>query len=191
MKSTLKAAGISLAASVMMSVSAHAVTLSNSGATAGSSPLTGFYENVAGGGLAVDGPANITFTYNGSGAGYNNAFLFDGSTLFTTYATSVGSTATGVATGSGLLAFSFLSNLIDPLANGAGSPNGYFMIAFQLVSATEANIFLNDNFPDFNFADMTINVKVSAVPLPAALPLLLAGLAGAAAVGRRRKKRTA
>ncbi len=182
--------GVTLIVSAAMAASAHAATFSNSGATPGINPFNAFYEDVPGTGLSISGPANLTFTYSGSSAGYNNAFLFNATQMFTTGGSAVGSTATGAASGAGLLSFSFLSNLIDPLANGSGSPDGFFMIAFQIVSATEANIFLNDNFPDFNFADMTINAKISAVPLPAALPLLAAAVLGAGAVSRR-KKRTA
>ncbi len=186
-------AGLFVVSTLAFSSMASAVTLSNSGATPGTIPnglVAGFFEDVAGGGLAIDGPAKVLFTYSGSAAAFNNVFLFNASTLFTTSGSIVGATANGVVTGAGLLNFSYLSNLVDPLANGQGSL-GPEMIAFQLVSATEANIFFNDNFPDFNFADMTINVKVSPVPLPGALPLLAAGLTGVCLMGRRRRRKSA
>jgi hypothetical protein len=65
-----------------------------------------------------------------------------------------------------------------------GPTNGYNCCGAAFATINSASAFVQDNFvTDTNFA-----FRVSAVPLPAALPLFAAGLGALGVVGRRRRK---
>ena len=198
MLNKFSAAIIGVASFITLSTAAQAVTFTTlgSGSTGliGSTGASGVFEDSPGAGLGVDGAGKLTFTFLGVEGGFNNQFFSNLNLLFTNHTTLLGATGTQLVSGPGLLSFAFNSNS-DPLtllANGSGTnSDAAEMIAFQLVNAHEANLFFDDNYGDKNFTDMSINVKlasVSSVPLPAALPLLAAGLAGIGVLGRKRRK---
>lgn len=148
------------------------------------------FANAVGSGLGVDGPANITFTYMGNDAGYDNTFEFVfGNTLFQNSLNLVGDSVTLLqGSADSLLDFSFLSNGATALANGAGA-FGNASIAIVLLSTTDALVLFNDDATvDADYDDMGIRMQLrpAEVPVPPAILLLLSGLAGLGVIGRRK-----
>ncbi len=108
---------------------------------------------------------------------------------------------------SGLLPFSFSSSGGGTATNGSNpdgsvepSPINFFVSITANPSATSGqslDLWLDDNGagPDDNHDDMMIRLSIdqgsiSTVPLPAALPLMISGLAGLGLIARRRKRET-
>lgn len=157
------------------------------------------------------GGATVTFTYLGSEAGFNNSFSFMGSPLFQTGGNQNAFNPLGFASqtvnnvASGLLNFLFSSPL-GTAANGSNPDDGLglgnvgpnFFVSFdngeQSTSGTSFVLWFDDNGAnnDDNHDDMAIRVSITngvvSVPVPAALPLMLVGLAGFGALRLRRKK---
>jgi hypothetical protein len=143
-------------------------------------------------GLYVDGPAKVTYTYLGKEAGFTNNLKFAAgdTTLFTTGVSDVGDTSGPFDILAGLLPFKLTSNSdADFVFNNAGATTN-MNIAYLLLSATSALVFLDDYGagPDSDFDDIGIRIDIAAVPLPAGLSLLAAGLGLLGWVGARKRR---
>ncbi len=155
--------------------------------------VTTFDSSTDGEGLKLLGTGSVTiqFEYLGSEAGNTNQ-AFEISTgsnfLFNNKTSSVGDTVNVVLTASGgFLPFSFTTS------GGGGqiAENGYIQdplaIAFsELVNNYSTIALFGDGAGDHDFDDMAI--RISVVPLPAALPLYGAGVALLGFLGWRRRK---
>jgi hypothetical protein len=153
--------------------------------------------------------ADLTFTYLGSEAGYNNEFWFGGVKLFETGGNqncfTLGCQATTIISdvASGLLDFYFTSpegvaangsNPDDGLGNVDVGPN--FFVSFDngehSTGGTSLVLWFDDNGAnnDDNHDDMAIRISiangVAEVPVPAAGFLLIGALGGLAALRRRK-----
>lgn len=162
----------------------------------------------------VGGPADIEVSYLGSEAGFVNEFWW-GNAL-TPFAKTTGIAGTGVwnAAGfvkqtftnvaSGALDFFFKSPLGSAINNGTnpdptiGQPGPNYFVSFAnefAGSGKEVILWFDDNGAgkDDNHDDMAIRIKIvsggslSAIPIPAALPLLLTGLFGLGLLRARRR----
>ncbi len=88
--------------------------------------------------------------------------------------------------------FSFLDGAGQFIFNGSGRSTTTISFAFYIVDSLYAYILLNDSFAgDADFDDMIVKANISAVPLPPAALFLMSGLAGIAALGKRRRKHIA
>lgn len=188
---TLSFTGFAEAATLSY-VGSNTVTLNNfdlSGSTGLTNGTKVFREKYAGQGLFLNGPANLTFTYLGSEAGHTNLFRIPSpSQVFKTKLNLVGDQAQLNNVSGGLLNFSFF-DLVACLGikNGEGSYDHKNAIGVFMESAMSAILLFNDLGNDKDYDDMAVRVQISAVPIPAALPLLATALAGMGYVARRRK----
>jgi opacity protein-like surface antigen len=145
-------------------------------------------------GLAVSGPAKITFTYLGFEAGNSNqaVSLGGGMGSFMNGVASVGDTISAVQAAAGLIEFIFQTlnvPFVSAIANhGIATPASKdFAIGYLIESATSAVVMFDDLFHgDRDFDDLGMRITVSPIPLPAGGLLLLGGL-GALAFARRRR----
>lgn len=142
-------------------------------------------------GLSLSSRARVTFTYLGYEAGIRNSAVAIGDTVFTTTGSNrsaFGAIWQGIM-GPGMLDFGFLSSggqggvANDGVVSG-NDPN--IRIGYARVSDSSYAVLFNDRGGDFDYDDIGMRIDVAAVPLPAALPLLL-GAVGALAALRRRK----
>jgi hypothetical protein len=165
--------------------------------------LAAFGGNLAfysgGASLTLSGPARVSFTRVGAESGYNNDFLVNGSVVlseagdfgngqnFLTYGNGA-SFETILATLSGTT-LQFDSRDASGVQNAAvgASPFGIFV---DKSKSKHTVLFLafddqiqND---DDNHDDFVVRMEVSAVPLPAAGWLLVAGLGGLVAMRKRK-----
>lgn len=161
-------------------------------------------------GLIIDGDATVKATFLGKEAGYTNQLNFvlgSGNVMTNLVApgTSITQVLTSVVQGS-FLPFKFQNLAAIPaedLINGSvpSATANLGSIAFRIVTQTEnfavILALLNDfGGPDADWDDMVIEFRAVRagfadpdVPLPAALPLLAAGLGGLLVLGRMRKRR--
>jgi hypothetical protein len=150
------------------------------------------------------GTSDITITFLGREAGFNNSFDFglDGTDFTNSQTGSPSFNVAGVApsityfnVAPGLLEFSFTTPN-GTVTNGSNpnntSPNDVNFFTY-VVSGNVIDLWLDDaNDVDDNHDDMVIRLTASTgnfgqVPVPAALPLLLGALGGLGVMGRRRK----
>ncbi|WP_209017012.1 VPLPA-CTERM sorting domain-containing protein [Roseibium aggregatum] len=155
--------------------------------------------NGAGGGLALSGKSEVTFTYLGFEAGNTNTFSSNefGGAFFANKgaaASGFGDTITALFD-SGvtpfLLDFVFsTSGGGGQSAENAGSIASGLTLAFGPLFNNGKSVFafLGDGAGDSDFDDMVVRIDVTAVPVPAALPLLVGGLGVLGFVARRRKR---
>lgn len=167
--------------------------------------LDGFF----GAQVELTGPGIVTAEFLGFEAGFSNAFVFGPG--FTTECTGCGSnldTDPGeapfdVLSPSGVLLFSFSTNGNggDTVTNGGNPDNSGVGINFfasivgNPTSRTGQSLllFFDDDGAnnDDNHDDMVIRLSVTAVPLPAAVWMMLAALGGLGYVARRKRFATA
>lgn len=157
-------------------------------------------------GLLLDGQAQLFFTYLGEEASFNNFFnLVVGNVNLFTNNSNYGDTSGPIVLSpdaNGFLPFKFVSNGTGNVVNGAVAGAGALStIAFKLLSASLNNavflaLFNDAGGPDADYDDMVIKIEARRsveitpqVPLPAALPLLAAGLGALGFTGWRRKRR--
>lgn len=143
--------------------------------------------------LFLSSVANLTFTFLGEEAAFNNAFgAYKTSPLasggFTNDGSAPGSSFTLLSVAGGALHFAFNSNLgWNLFANGSKS--------IGIVMANDhksALLLFNDKAHDGDFDDMVVKVAITTpVPEPETYAMLVAGLALLGAAARRRKQNQA
>jgi len=192
-------AATALAASLMAATAAGAVTFTLTGGsdhmlpaiynptpgTPGLAPGATVKKNAT---LGLSGPGRVTVTYGGTEAGYANAFMLGGTTLFDNKSGPQASVTADF--GAGALPFAFTTKKpAGSFANGAAQ-GSYGSIAFYALSDTSYYALFNDaSTSDMDYDDMWVKMDVAPVPLPAAAWLLLGGIGVLGAASRR--KRTA
>ena len=138
--------------------------------------------------VAVGGPGDVTYTFLGKEAGFNNSFFSPGGSPASILDSApVGTTATQSGI-SDLLNFSFATEGIAMVTNGfATNVAPTFAIFSGVGTAYKYILAVSDGGGgnDRDFDDMVIGV--SAVPEPHTYALLLAGLGVVAFVARRRR----
>lgn len=184
------------------------VAQANSLSTLNSSPIsftgyngqpansTGTYSNGLLGTVIANSSGAITFTYLGNESGYSNSFTFFGNTL--NESNSIGDTITSASVDAGEINFSFSDNQGGTISNGsAAAPTlGFAILNGNLTPVSGPNYgpfdyvlgFNDSSSGDADYDDFVVGVNftpVSAVPLPASLPLMAAAL-GLFTFARRR-----
>lgn len=197
-------AAISLTSTLLLSsVSAQAESLSIidsapisfAGYNGQPADSTGVFSTGFLGSIVANGPGTITFTYLGNESGYSNKFTFSGITF--TEANSVGTSASALVD-AGTLNFSFSDNQGGTFSNGSTATPvlGFAILNGSLTPVVGPNYGLFDYVLGFNdsssgdadYDDFVVGVSfapISAVPLPASLPLMAAAL-GLFTFARRR-----
>lgn len=138
-------------------------------------PIKVFDSTSPGGGLTLSDNGLLRFEYYGKEALFVNFFV-NGSSLFST-ATSVIGDSFLAPTAAGTVPFSFLTSGGGGLSATNGGPiDSGLSIAFADLGNNSFLIMFNDIGNDRDFDDLV--VKVSAVPLPAAVWLLLSAFIG-------------
>lgn len=195
-------ATISFAAALFLTAGvAQASNLSIAGATPISffgfngqpSTFTGGYSSGFLGTLVANEPIRISFTYLGSESGYNNSFAFLGNAL--TEFNTPGDTTASVLVGAGTVSFSFSDDQGGLVTNGdAEKPAiGFAVLNGNLTPVSGPDFgpfdyvlgFNDSSTGDADYDDFVVGVKISAVPLPASLPLMAAAV-GLFTIARRR-----
>ena len=83
-------------------------------------------------------------------------------------------------------------NLLDTVnLSSASFPHNKGQVFNHLFDNVTSISFQDTGRGNVRIDDLTLSTSVSAVPLPAAFPMLMAGLAGLGVLGRRRKNRVA
>lgn len=144
-------------------------------------------------GLAVSGPARVTYTYLGSEAGNTNFSASIGGAWILTQASAIGTTFTNTVMSGGLLDFLFATtapatSIGQIINNGGANPNSSsFAIGYYQDGNSWYALFDDIRTGDRDFDDFALKIDVAPIPLPAAGFLLLGGLGALGAVARRRK----
>lgn len=152
------------------------------------------------GGLMVDGPTTLRFTYVGKEAGAKNVALAQASQEISN-TSAIGTSVNYTQATAGKVAFGFrtfegswedingnnVTGEAFRIINGGGSTYGNLTLALGTVfnGGKSVYAFFGDGRGDVDYDDMVI--RIDAVPVPAAAFLLFSGLLGLGAVARRRK----
>ena len=181
----------------------------NSGLTYGTTTFVNVAGNVSLGTLSVlnavgvgYGGSQVTYTYLGKEAGYQNIFFAPvGSPQFQINVVSglpsIGSSVTKAVTGDGDLNFAFEGDVGSFAINGGSwSPNASVGLIAENYSGSLGNfayiIGYNDSYSTHNdWDDMVIGVNIAPIPEPETYAMLLAGLGLMGFVARRRKQSAA
>ncbi len=184
----------------MGSASATGLSIVDESATFGisdfglSPDLTGPVTSGSFGTLFADVAGTITFTYIGQDSDFRNRFalVVDGPNLRLNESDVPGVTNVSSSIGSGLVKFRFVDLTSDRTINNGELSTAAFGFAFLDVTQALPNEFyigFNDAFDgDADYDDFVVKASfVSAVPVPAALPLMATalGLFGFGASRRR------
>ena len=195
--SLFSAVGVAQAASLSILGSTSTMFNSYSGQPAAS---TGIYTSGFLGTLAANQNSIITFTYLGAESGFNNSFSFLGQTL--NESNTVGTVTAPVTVGAGALNFTFSDNQGGSFTNGGDvTPTLGFAILDGNLAPTNGTNFgpfdyvlgFNDSasgeedYDDFVVGVSVVAAPISAVPLPASLPLMALSLGLFTAAAARRK----
>jgi hypothetical protein len=156
---------------------------------------TGTYSTGSSGTVVANQASLITFSYLGSASNYKNSFSFVGNTL--TKSNLIGDTTTAETVNAGALDFSFSDDQGGSFANGATlTPTlGFAILDGNLSPESGPNFgpfdyvlgFNDRSASDADYDDFVVGVNISAVPLPASLPLMALSLILFTAVASRRR----
>ena len=146
-----------------------------------------------GGSLALNQTADLTFTYLGYEAGYDNDFLIDDVLIFSNRGGNASAIPTTHQTVMDVLNFGFYANNVS---SGVSNPNSPYNStqSFAVMFDTTFNgtmydtlLFWDDSGagPDDNHDDMVIGINAFAVSEPATLVLMGLGLLGLGVARRR------
>jgi len=155
----------------------------------------GYTQYNIGSNLYADEEVNLTFTYLGHEAAYDNDFFAYGGGL-NNKGNSVGDSYSVSGVDAGILEFEFASNAFTPtmgISNGANEDFGSWQSFATLLNYEfngimyDAIILFDDSGagPDDNHDDHIIGIQAQAVPEPSSVALFLLGIAGLM-VSRRR-----
>ena len=202
----------SVMAVALTTAAASAATLSLAGSGYLQQTLVGTYSLGSGGGvsidyltgdikdgtngLSLDGPAMVSYTYIGSEAGNRNYSMDAGGAQFNNDTSSVNDGSGPFSAVAGLLKFLFGTSSpagsVGVINNDgvAVQPSINYAIGYDVASDGQSAFLYFDDIAggDRDFDDLVVKVSISAVPVPAAGFLLLAGLGGLAALKRRRAR---
>ena len=168
---------------------AHAGLIATSGGTSSFTVSTDSAPDTSGvlnGVLMLAAPAEITYTYVGKEAGWNNYFVAIGDFdehSFETALSVAGDSFTVRQMAPGELNFSLMAagGNQGTFVNGQGGSQAGMGLLLQLLSETSALIAFDDGGagPDGDFNDLMVRIDVRAisVPEPGSMALLLTGLA--------------
>lgn len=164
------------------------------------STTTGNYSSGFLGAISANQPGTISFTYLGSESGYNNTFSFLGNTL--TESNAIGDVTAPVSIDAGALNFTFSDDQGGSFTNGAAATPtlGFAILDGNLAPTNGINYgpfdyvlgFNDSSTGDADYDDFVVGVSfvaapISAVPLPASLPLMALSLGLFTATAARRK----
>jgi len=146
-----------------------------------------------GGSLALNQSADLTFTYLGYEAGYDNDFLIDDVLIFSNRGGNASAIPSTHQTVMDVLNFGFYANNVN---SGVSNPNSPYnnTQSFAVMFDTTFNNTMYDTLlfwddsgagPDDNHDDMVIGINAVAVSEPATLVLMGLGLLGLGVARRR------
>lgn len=143
---------------------------------------------IVGNGLNLSGGSNLVYTFIGSEANKTNRAFEIASVLFQNKTTAEGTSVDSSAS-AGLLDFTYSTNddalgNTSYITNGVGGNPDSLSIGFFQIDSSSVYALFGDGVGDQDMDDMI--VKISAVPLPAGVLLMLTALGGMGYVSRRK-----